>query len=899
MTLTPGSRLGPYTILGPLGAGGMGEVFRARDERLGRDVAIKSLPAGFAQDPERLARFEREAKLLASVSHPTIAGIHGVEERDGDRFLILEFVEGETLGERLRRGPLPLEETLEVARQIATALEVAHESGIVHRDLKPGNVMLTPSGAVKVLDFGLAKSGAATGQSSSDMTISASPTMTYQATAAGVILGTAAYMSPEQARGKAVDRRSDIWSFGCVVFECLTAKPVFEGETISDLVAQILRGEPDWTALPASTPSALRRLIERCLRKDAHERLRDIGDARLELAEIDPHGPAMAALPVTIAPRATPRWPMAVAAAALVALASGIAWVATHRAPPPSGVLETSIMLHASQRLARGGDHQFLALSPDARAVAYVVGAGGPAQLHIRRLDRREDTVLAGTADAHEPFFSPDGDWLAYFDASHLEKISVHGGAPTALATVGESRGGTWLDDGSLVLPMAPTTGLFRLSRDGGEPDTLTRLAPGERTHRWPSPLAGGPWVVYTVGLVNSPDDYDGSDIAAVNVKSGEHRILLHGARRAVWMPPNHLVFDREGTLFAVACNPRNPRVSGDPVPVLDNVGGAKGSGATFLDVARDGTMAWIPFDPASRKLDVGWFDRSGHWTPTPVPPGAYGFTVLSPDGRRAILLGQSELWLADLATGATRQIAFGRDVRQVMWTPDGTAAIITRPDSTGGSLIERLPIDGSADARVIRRMPLFCLAWSQTPDGREIAYSDWSAVDGRMHITDATGATDTQLPTDANDRTYEGLPMLSPDGAWIAFVSNRTGRQQLFVRRRDGRGGLWQVSTDGGTSACWGRGGRELFYIEDQMLRAVTLSPSGEGIALGKPVTLFAVPSYGAAATGVAFSYDPRNDRFLFPKPPAGTDELREIAVSIGFGRRLDAIIREKQSKQ
>jgi hypothetical protein len=409
--LTAGSKLGPYEILSPLGAGGMGEVYRARDTRLGRDVAIKALPPEFAQNAERLARFEREAKVLASLSHPNIAGIHGLEDVVGARYLVLEFVEGETLAARLARGPMAIDDALYVCAQVATAIEVAHEAGIIHRDLKPGNVMLKPDGTVKVLDFGLAKSGG-TSTSPSDVNLSASPTLTYAGTNAGVVLGTAAYMSPEQARGKNVDRRSDIWSFGCVLYECLSGRPLFDGDTVSDLIAKILQTEPDWSALPAQTPARVRTLLARCLTKDPKQRLRDIGEARITLADTAPDAPTP---PGGSAARGNNRWPMWAALVIVASLIVGFAARFLSHAPAAVPVA-LSIMLPKGTRLDGGVENGLLAITPDGTGVAFTASIGAVSHgLFVRRFDKPELTELAGTDGSACPFFSPDGEWVAFF----------------------------------------------------------------------------------------------------------------------------------------------------------------------------------------------------------------------------------------------------------------------------------------------------------------------------------------------------------------------------------------------------------------------------------------------------------------------------------------------------
>ena len=497
MSLAPGTRLGPYEVVSPLGVGGMGEVYRARDPRLGRDVAIKALPADVSHDAERLARFEREARLLASLSHPNIAGIHGLEDVEGQRYLVLEYVDGETLARSLGRGPLPLDEALGVCREIAAGVEAAHEGGIVHRDLKPGNVMLTPAGGVKVLDFGLAKGGAAA-KEGSDPALSTSPTMTHAATQAGVVLGTAAYMSPEQARGRAVDRRTDIWSFGCVLYECLAGRPVFEGETVSDLVARILEREPDWAVLPVGVPARVRELLRRCLVKDPKQRLRDIGDARIELEQVMARSSsgaiAVQAEDIAGGPaaRRIPWWAAAIGVITLTVLAVLLVGRVTERAgpriarrfevsPPPGMNLVT--------------DPVECAISPDGRLLAFApADSSGMPRLWVRPIDSFAPRELPGTAGATQPFWSPDGRFIGFFAEGKLKKVPAAGGDVEILCDVRASRGGTWNRDG--VILFAPTSNgpIFRVSANGGDPTPVTQLdsALKETAHRFPRFLPDG-----------------------------------------------------------------------------------------------------------------------------------------------------------------------------------------------------------------------------------------------------------------------------------------------------------------------------------------------------------------------------------------------------------------------
>ncbi len=903
MTLAPGTRLGPYEIVAPLGAGGMGEVFLARDPRLGRDVAIKALPAAFAQDPERLARFEREAKLLASLSHPNIAGFHGLEEVAGARYLVLEFVEGETLAARIARGALPVDEAVDVCRQVAAGVEAAHEAGVVHRDLKPGNVMLRPDGTVKVLDFGLAKGGAAHG-SSSDVGLSMSPTMTHAATGMGVILGTAAYMSPEQARGRAVDRRTDVWSFGCVLYECLAGQRAFEGETVSDMVARILEREPDWGALPAGTRVRLRELLKRCLAKDVKQRLQAIGEARIALEDLAMHpgeSPSSAtAATVAMRPRNRDGVPWLVVAVALVALAASL-W----RKPTVPTATELSIVPPGGRRVAEDVSYHPMAIAPDGRSVAYTVRERGVLKLRIRRLDTREDKEIAGIESARNLFFSRDSEWLGFFDSRKMYKVSVRGGAPVELADALQDRLGTWLDDGTIVYTRETTEPLYRIPDTGGAPVAITTLdsTRRERTHRFPSALDGGPWVVFTAQTVDSPGGYDDASIDAVSVKTGERRHLYKGARRAVWAPGGYLILARGSDLYAVKIDPRDPRITRDPVPVLADVSGDGSSGASYFAIADDGALAWIPGGEPEQTLEVGWFDRAGRWTLTPLAPGPYGQLVLSPDGARALVVagpggGSSDVWLADLSSGGMNRLTHGGKGGSPAWLPDGARIAHSGRDSSAGERVLVRRLDGAGGAREVARAGHPLIVSDVTPDGGSVVYSDYGQRTGRIHIAPVDGGAPS-LELAAEGDGYEQAGMVSPDGRWVAYISNKTRREEVCVRRLGGSGGSWQVSTRGGGGVRWGREGRELFFVSGEILQRVSVTMRGDELSLGQPEPLFEVPPSPTESSFRDYDYDPAGDRFLFTRPPRGVAERREIAVSLRWAQRLGEALKNSGSKR
>ena len=906
MTLTPGTKLGLYEITSLLGEGGMGEVYRARDARLGRDVAIKVLPIAFVRDPERLARFEREARLLAAMSHSGIGAIYGFEDGGGRPGLVMELVEGPTLAERLAQGPLPEDEVLDVARQLAEALEYAHDRGIVHRDLKPANIKLRPDGTVKVLDFGLARALQADTNLSGDL--SQSPTITNRMTIAGVILGTAAYMSPEQARGRDADRRADIWAFGAVLFEMLSGKRAFGGETVSDTLASVMRDEPDWAALPSGLSPRWRQLITRCLAKDPRLRLQAIGEARITLSE---KGDDLATITTR---KPSPRFNRGKSTAliALGIIAGAVlgitGYTLTHRKTPPApAVSEVSMMLPPGQRFGGDRGYHFFAISPDGRAIACaVVGATG-AEMHLRRLDRREDAVLAGTESLRNMFFSPDGEWIGFFNSQALCKVSVHGGTPIVLTPAGQDRGGTWLKDGTIVFSSDVTVPLMVIPAAGGTPMTVTHLdtTRQERTHRFPCALDGGPWVVFTVGHLNSPGGYDDSPIDAVNVKTGERRNLVKGARRAIWAPPGYLIFDRSGDLYAMPIDPRDPRPGPEPFPVLGGVDGETSSGAGFFEISNDGTLAWMRAESDAEQRDIGWLDREGRWTATKFPPAQYLNLRLSPDGNRVLACagaggGASDLWVGDLASGAMNRLTYGNAANPGLWLSDGFRMVYPKNDSTGGTVILVRRLDGAGGERVLDRQTWPMLVTSLTPDGNQVVYCDYGLAQGRMRIANLNGdANPRVLQVDPGNERSEQAGVVSPDGHWLAYVSNRTRREEVYVCAFGRPGGRWQISTRGGGGVRWGRDASELFFVEqgsERMMR-VPLEVQGMEMVVGQPQPLFDTPLSPTEPTYRDMDFDPRRDQFLITRPPAGVNERRELALSLGWVSHLKETM-QKRSK-
>jgi eukaryotic-like serine/threonine-protein kinase len=853
MSLTPGTKLGPYEIIAPLGAGGMGEVFRARDARLGRDVAIKALPEIFATDPERLARFEREARLLASLNHPNVAGIHGIEEVGGHRYLVLEFVEGETLAERLTRGPLPVEEAMEVCRDIAAGVEAAHESGVIHRDLKPGNVIITPSGQVKVLDFGLATSGGGS-TTGSDVNLSHSPTMTTPATRAGVILGTAAYMSPEQARGKSVDRRTDIWSFGCVLYECLTGRQLHHGETVSDLIARILEREPDWAALPANTPARVRELLKRCLRKDARERLRDIGDARLELSEAIAHpdsaAPAAAAAPVVKA-RAS-RLPWVIAALAVVAAVAS--FVMGRPAPRPVEQKTMRLSMALPSDLTVSTESPDVTISPDGgTALISASDSSGTYHLYVRAMNALSTRMLPATDGAVIPFWSPDSKQIAFFADGNLKRMGINDDGAQVICPAPAPRGGDWGPGNVIVFAPSASGPLMQVPASGGTPTPATTLdkAAAETAHRFPQFLPDGKHFLYVA--LPGKDSNSATRVGSLDAAPGP--VILSAAGRATYAAPGYLLFNQNGSILAQPFDAGSLKLSGTPT-VVRGLKDASGqySGSPMLGVSRDGVLIQREVQQSNTRLEL--VDRGGRsLRQLALPTGVYQQLRFSPDASRLAVTyrkpgEQDRVWLVDLARNITTRFAFdGNFDVEPVWTPDG-ARIIWGSDRADGRNLYWKNSDGSGKEELLFDAPgLF-----NDPN---------SVVGGVLIFRSLSGETNEDIWTVPLTGAREGKPliqsrfnendaMLSPDGRWMAYRSDESGRMEIYVTAFPSLDQRVQVSSDGATPGTtttltmvrWRKDGRELYYIgpDGRSVMAVPVD-AAEKFHAGAPKPLFKLP--------------------------------------------------------
>ena len=875
MLLHPGSRVGAYEVLGSLGAGGMGEVYRAKDSTLKREVALKVLPAAVAADADRLARFQREAEVLASLNHPHIAGIYGIEI-SGVKALVMELVEGPTLADRIAQGALAVDEAIPIAAQIAEALEAAHEQGIVHRDLKPANIKVRPDGTVKVLDFGLAKAMDAV-PGGRDFSPADSPTITSPAmTAMGVILGTASYMAPEQAKGKPVDKRADIWAFGCVLFEMLAARPPFTGETVTDVIAAAVTKEPDWQALPSTLPKWIRHLMARCLQKDPKKRLRDIGDARLELIG-DSRDVESAASPSAAAAR-----PGAVvllgAGFVIVSMALAAVLIMQPTPVPPARLTRLTIPTPIALPLTASvqASARVFAAAPDGSFLAYRTGIQG--RLAVRYFDRLDVLVVPGITDVLDLVVSPDSRWIGYVAADRLMKVAVSGGSPVTLARLPSlPRGLSWIDDDTIVVGTnSPTTGLLRVPAGVGEPTVLTTLLSeqGETGHLLPSALPGGRALLFTIGAPQGAD----AQIALLDLQTGQRTTLLKGGSDARYVASGHLVYSTSGGLSAVRFDLTRRELSGSPVRMVDRLG-AVATGALNAAVTSGGTLVYLPegIGEAAGSLLV-WVDRQGRETPIPAPPRAYRSVRLSPDGTSvAVTIGDQEqdIWVWDLARQTLTRLTFdpSGDIMPV-WTADGRSIVFASTRTGIYNLYERAADGTGSDVRLTTSSD------TQAPDtvtpdgafviGREVQSKSQRADLVRIALGSRgeARAADVLLKTPFDEYNAD----VSPDGHFIAYQSGESGRNEVYVspfpQMANGR---WQVSTSGGSQPAWTRGGRELAFLDGAgHLAVVAVEASGGSFRTGRLGVLTTAGYGGARGSEAAWrTYDvpPDGRRFLMIK--------------------------------
>ena len=868
-----GKQLGAYEILAPLGAGGMGEVYRARDTKLGREVAIKILPPAFAGDAERLARFQREAQVLASLNHPNIASIYGLEDFGGAPALVMELVEGPTLADRIAAGPLPLEEALGIARQIAEAVEAAHEKGIIHRDLKPANVKITPGGMVKVLDFGLAK---ALDDDRAGSDLRNSPTISLAATRAGVILGTAAYMSPEQAKGKSVDRRADIWSFGVVLLEMLTGRQVYAGETAAETLAAVMLKDASLDGLPPGTPAPLRKLLRRCLDKDARRRLQAIGEARVVIDDLLTGAPVEETPPLPEVPAPAPRsvlWPLAggLLVTSILALVFGTLYF---RQPASS----ERVLRYSVAPPEKSNIHTF-AISPDGRYLAIAASAEGKRRLWVRALDALDPQLLSGTDDAMYPFWSSDSRQIGFFAQGKMRKIAINGGPATTLCDAADGRGGTWNREGIIVFAPQPGKPLHRVSGAGGVPIQVNRPEDGANS-RFPVYLPDGRRFLYVVSQAKDPEK---NGIWVGYVDSMEGRRVLADMSSTLFVPAQvgapfgHLLFLREGTLVAQPVETKSLQPAGELFPVAEGVPFGLHNNFAPISLSDNGTLVYLTGRNALES-QLTWFDRGGKPLGPAGAPGRIGTFAISPDGKRVALTRvedkAQDLWLYETERGTESRFTFhaSRNLAPV-WSPDGSR-IAFASDRRGQFDVFQKASSGAGQEEPLVESPVM-----EAP-------THWSR-DGRFLVLNAfhpkTNWDLSVLPLEGDRKPvpflatefHETQGQLSPDGKWISYTSNESGRWEVYVQafpKGSGPEGKWKISTAGGEGALWRRDGNgklTLFYLDAGMrLNAVPVKTAGPKSAfeVGAPESLFETRLRATASIPLGWDYDVTADakRFL-----------------------------------
>jgi serine/threonine protein kinase len=856
LALTPGTRLGVYEVTMQIGAGGMGEVYRATDSNLKRSVAIKVLPASVAGDADRMARFQREAEVLAALNHPNIAAIYGFERSSDLTALVMELVEGEDLSQRIGRGAISIDEALPIAKQIAEALEAAHEQGIIHRDLKPANIKVREDGTVKVLDFGLAKAMEPAAGSSSNMSMS--PTLSMHATQAGIILGTAAYMAPEQARGKSVDKRADIWAFGVVLFEMLTATPPFPGEDISHILARVIDRDPDWTVLPPTLSPALGTYLRRCLVKDPRQRIRDIGDVRLALeGAFETTAPQTTPTATTETPRGRLAWMTAFAGVLGVALIAALALWAPWRSTPVLTLrkLLTSIGADVSLSTISGAS---AILSADGTTLAFVAMEANRTRLYIRKLDQLQASALAGSEGADSPFFSPDGQWIAFFANGKLKKLAVTGGAAVNLCDAPNARGGTWADDDTIFFTSesAPDTTLVHVSAAGGTPVAFGTLSTGAITRRWPQALPGSKGVLYTENSATTNGDR--ANLVVAPLSGGTPKVVVRGGFYGRYVPSGfgspkrdereggHLIYVQQSrpetsgrTLFAVRFDLTRVETIGQAVPALEGLTSSEVLGSAQLALSSDGTLVYVPGQAATAVRPVDWLTRDGKTSVLRAVPADWANPRFSPDGQKlAIDISdgkQRDIWVYDWARDALTQLTFDPvNDRDPVWTPDGRRIVFASDRAKAGiANLYWVNADGTGEVTRLTDSPDSQTPFSWHPSGKFLAFQASRAATGTdlmilpMEGDPARGWTPGKPTAFLGTPAAETAPMFSPDGRWVAYGSNEAGgNADVYVRPFPGPGGKWRISTAGGRFPRWSAITHELAFR----------LPSGQGRIMAAP---------------------------------------------------------------
>jgi len=894
MALANGTKLGPYEIVAPLGAGGMGVVYRARDTRLERTVAIKVLPPHLSSDPALRQRFEREAKIVSSLNHPHICVLHDIGRQDGVDFLVMEYLEGETLATRLLKGPLPLEKILQYSTEIADALDKAHRSAVVHRDVKPGNIMLTASGT-KLLDFGLAKAAAPV---SSGVTLSASAMRSEPLTRDGAIVGTFHYMSPEQVEGKEdLDGRSDIFSFGAVLYEMVTGRRAFQGKSMLSVASAVLEKDPEpISTLQPMTPPMLDRAVRRCLAKDPEDRWQMARDLELELKWIAEAGSqASAAAPVVSFARGRRERLTQVAAAvlALIAIALGVGFVLRSPKPPqPLQAMRLSAEIGADASLYGTSVGPSAIFSPNGTLLAFVAsGADQKYRLYVRLLDQLQAAALSGTENARDPFFSPDGQWIGFFADGKLKKISVQGGAAVTLCDVPDDRGGSWGDDGTIVFTKDNASALSKVSSAGGTPQPLTTLdkQTGEiGRHRWPQVLPGSQAVLFTSSTTGG--NWEDAEIVVYSMASGQRKTVQRGGFYARYLPSGHVAYVHEGTLFAVPFDLRRLEVTGQPAPILEGVATAPGSGGAQFSFSETGNIVYVAARAGGRNLSIYWMDHEGKFTPLRETPGNYGNPAFSPDGKRLALElfdgKRRDIWVYEWERDTPTRLTFAAEQNEnPVWTPDGQRIAYSSQEKGGAFNLWWIRADGAGNAQRLTESKILQTPHSWRPDGKVLAFQQqnpgttWDILTLPIEGNEKSGWKPGEPKLFLTSAFFEAEPAFSPDGRWLAYRSNEFGNYEVYVRPFPGPGGKWQISTGGGLLPKWSRNANELFYRTlDSKIMVAAYTAAGDSFRADKPQLW----SPGQFTGG--FDLHPDGNRFAVLKAPGGEETAAVNKVSFIF---------------
>ena len=884
MPLTPGTTLGPYQVTAKIGEGGMGEVYRARDTKLDRDVALKVLPQAFTDDPDRLARFEREAKVLASLNHPNIGHIYGLEEAEGQKALVLELVEGPTLAERIKQGPIPVDEALPIAKQIAEALEAAHEQGIIHRDLKPANVKVKDDGTVKVLDFGLAK---AFQPDASDVSASMSPTisLTAAATQMGMVIGTAAYMAPEQAKGRPVDKRADVWAFGVVLYEMFTGSRPFAGDDVSETLARVIDREPDWDTLPGNVPPGLSNFLRHCLQKNPKKRIRDIGDVSLALEGTFEPTVSTSAEPITAPQLQLWQRPVPAALALLVvaATASLAVWTMMRPDVTPAEVMRFAIVPSDTAPLGLGGGREDLVISRDGTVIVYkgLAPDGGRPQLYLRPIDQLAGAPLRGGEGGFAPFVSPDGEWVGFMrfpDQTTLQKVSIFGGPPVTLTeSPNDIYGASWGTDDQIVF--GGVAGLFRVPGGGGEPESLTTpdTEQSEIGHGWPFIIPDRNAVAFVIFGAGSIPLVTGQ-LAVLDLDTREVTRLGLAGVSPHYVSTGHLVYaDADGSVRAVPFDAATLEVTGNPVPLVEGVV-VKGLGGANFSISDDGLLVYVSgTGGVGVERSFVWVDRDGQEEPVEAAPRPYQEFTLSPDGSRVAVrvAGEnSDVWVYDLMRNTNTRLTFGEGGGFPTWTPDGTRLAF------GAPLSWKLA-DGTGEVQVLAETPQqFPMAFS--PDGGVLVFEDRSdGVNIGMLALDGDRSSTLLLQGGFPERNAS----LSPDGRWIAYESEESGVSEVYVQPfPDIDSGRWQVSSGFGRWPVWSPTGQELFFVIAQHVMALAYDDDPT-FDPGTVTQLFDVGPYQTAQSSRRIAVNPDGERFLLLKNEtgqAGTESSAQPEITV-----------------